>query len=188
MYASGRPGVLKSVGRLSVLKSFATFASVYNDQYYQPSTYIPGQGLKSEYQIANNVAAQSTTAQAAINSGNVGAAALTGSPQGLITVQEQAFALPAAQAAALNTIAPTTAAVNLQTAGAIEQGAQTAALIGTQQAAATAADTYQKIQGGGIAAQSYTALPYIIGGVVVLGLVGWIIYTNNRQHSSRKRR
>jgi len=48
--------------------------------------------------------------------------------------------------------------------------------INTQAAIAQAAQNYKDVQGGGIAAQSYIALPYIIGGAFILGLVVMVAF------------
>jgi len=55
-----------------------------------------------------------------------------------------------------------------------------------QQAQGVAGANYQAYQGGGIASTAYTTLPWILGGIFVIGLVGYISYKAG--HPSRKKR
>ncbi len=76
----------------------------------------------------------------------------------------------------------TAAALNAQ-AAATGYTAQTQGQVDTTQAAQTAAETYQQVQGGGTAATLHDALPYLLGGGVALFLIGWILHSNNRKQS-----
>lgn len=55
------------------------------------------------------------------------------------------------------------------------------------QAVQQAADTYKDVQGGGIAAQSFNALPYLIGGSVALGMIGLILYATGARFKPSRR-
>lgn len=81
----------------------------------------------------------------------------------------------------------TAAALNAQAAATGYQ-AQTQGQVDTTQAAQTAAQTYQLVQGGGTAATLHDALPYLIGGGVALFLIGWILHSHNRQPVTTKRK
>lgn len=130
---------------------------------------------------------------ASIASGNAGTAAQLSTPAGqrelaTVTTQQQNanVTLTGAQSGLLAAQAVTQGSVASENyATAAEVIPQQAAVL-QQQATSQAADTYQQVQGGGIVAQTYTALPYILGGVVVLGLVGWILFYNNKKLFHRK--
>lgn len=155
------------------------------------SDAITGKFATPAYQ--QQQAALGAALAASIASGNAGTAAQLSTPAGqrelatTTTQQQNANVLLTNNQANLLTAQAgqtgSVAAENYATAADVipQQGA-----VLQQQAVSQAADTYQQVQGGGIAAQSYTALPYILGGVVVIGLVGWILFYNNRKLFKRK--
>lgn len=174
MYSSGMPGLIKAFSATQFNQPGLGFIDLNNpsdraryDQYEQAQ----GAGL-----------------QAAINSGSVAGAAILSQPNGLQTLSNQTIATKqiqagnlAIQGAADAALTNSQAQLNTTQGGATATQADANAALTTEQSAATAANTYQQIQGGGVSAQLYTAMPYLIGGVLVLGLIGWIIYANKKK-------
>lgn len=171
MYLIGRPKhVLRTIGN-----------------YYDELHYVPGRGMLTGQQIADSAFATAAAGQAAINAGNPGAAATLALPNGARTLATQynygTQALTDLTRANIAVAGGQAENLQGQAAKAIAEGQaiQSTIPINQETAKAIAAKTYDQTQGGGISAQTYTALPFIIGGAFTLGLVGWLLYYNKRK-------
>lgn len=194
-YLRGKPGRLVTFGIPPQTLGFAASAT---SSFYLPTTYVPGQGLKSEAQLNDEAATFAATLQAGINAGNPAATAATISPvapsphisqssgQQYLVGQIAQTNLVNSQAGATQSVVPLN---NANAYAAVAQGtlANSQATVADQQAKAVAADTYQQVQGGGISSQFYNALPWLIGGVVAIGVIGWILHSNKSHHRRRRK-
>jgi hypothetical protein len=159
--------------------------------------YLPGRGwIQSDSQeYSDYSAAQGAALQASINAGNPNAASTLANPilgmKKLATQQEQTVQAQNDLTYSVADVNRSTASVNRATAEVAipAQAAATQSIVpvNTQAAISQAAQTYKDVQGGGIAAQTYTALPYLIGGAVVLGVTGWILYAYRGKPKRRKK-
>lgn len=147
------------------------------------NTYIPGSGMGAVQGLLDRAAILGSSLQGAINSGRQVAVDSAGNfdPRSTFNAAQTVNNATARLLDSQTVLAPAVAANLGNQSIALRQTAQSNAGLTNQQAIQTAAQTYKDVQGGGINATAYNILPYAVGGVAALALIGWILYSVGKQ-------